>query len=164
MIEHPIDSQLEKIKKIWDQCVKQRSRFAFYDYLGAVYTFYAELKRCKCAKAVARDIHHHLDRHAKFRKYPIRVILDATCNADPKTKSRWTRTLRYAWLKRDYWSDLDKFFRKNGGPAGCAQKYTDRRPTIKRTWAYRGPMWRPIPLDRLRRITSAARAGPISRG
>jgi hypothetical protein len=52
-----------------------------------------------------------------------RLIIDATSTADIKTKSRWTRALRYAWRERSAWTDLEAFLRKNGGPAGCATQF-----------------------------------------
>ena len=57
------------------------------------------------------------------RTHPIRVIIDATSTADIKTKSRWTRALRYAWRERKAWTDLKSFLRENGGPAGCAEQF-----------------------------------------
>ena len=52
----------------------------------------------------------------------IRMIFDATSRADNKTKSRWTRALRYAWHERREWKRLETFFQEHGGPAGCAAR------------------------------------------
>jgi hypothetical protein len=53
----------------------------------------------------------------------IRIIIDATSRADKKTKSRWTRALRYAWHERREWKHLATFFEEFGGPAGCAARF-----------------------------------------
>ena len=47
---------------------------------------------------------------------------------DLKTKSRWTRALRYAWRERKSCRDLRSFLRENGGPAGCAEKFAAINP------------------------------------
>jgi hypothetical protein len=65
------------------------------------------------------------------QKHPIRVIIDATSAADNKTKSRWTRALRYAWRKRKAWEDLKSFLRENSGPAGCAEQFAAVHPKAR---------------------------------
>jgi hypothetical protein len=60
--------------------------------------------------------------------HPIRVIIDATSTADNKTKSRWTRALRYAWRERRAWTELNGFLQENGGPAGCAERFARTHP------------------------------------
>jgi hypothetical protein len=63
--------------------------------------------------------------------HPIRVIIDATSTTDDKTKSRWTRALRYAWRERKTWTDLKMFLRENGGPAGCAARFAAVHPKAR---------------------------------
>jgi hypothetical protein len=53
----------------------------------------------------------------------IRMIIDASSGADNKTKSRWTRALRYAWRERREWKHLTTFLQEHGGPAGCAARF-----------------------------------------
>ena len=65
------------------------------------------------------------------RTHPIRVIIDATSTADIKTKSRWSRALRYAWRERKTWTNLTSFLRENGGPAGCAEQFAAINPRGK---------------------------------
>jgi len=74
---------------------------------------------------------------------PIRIIIDETCDADRKTKSKWTQALRYAWRYRSKWEKLADFFRRRGGIAGCASLFTHVRPSRHRTRRYRGPGCRP---------------------
>jgi hypothetical protein len=61
----------------------------------------------------------------------IRVIIDTTSTADNKTKSRWTRALRYAWRERGHWTDLQTFLKQNGGPAGCAERFAAVHPNAR---------------------------------
>jgi len=105
------------------QCFAARSRFAFYDYLVAVFELYVQLRRTKQAKKAATLIAKLFELQTQKRSHLIRVIIDATSTADNKTKSRWTRALRYAWRGRTTWTDLTAFLHENGGPAGCAKQF-----------------------------------------
>ena len=124
------DRQLRKIiddlRELKRKCFASRSRFAFYDYLAAVFELYVQLRRTKQAKSWARHIGKLFGLRKQNRAHPIRVIIDATSTTDLKTKSRWSRALRYAWHERRKWTDLDAFLRENGGPAGCADQFAAR--------------------------------------
>jgi hypothetical protein len=121
------DRQLRKIiddlRELERKCFASRSRFAFYDYLAAVFELYVQLRRTNQAKPSARRIAKLFSFRSQKRSHCIRVIIDATSTADNKTKSRWTRALRYAWHERRTGKDLRSFLRENGGPAGCADQF-----------------------------------------
>jgi hypothetical protein len=122
---------IDALRRLERKCFASRSRFAFYDYLAAVFELYVQLRRTKQAKKAARLIAKLFQLHNQKRNHPIRVIIDATSTADNKTKSRWTRALRYAWRKRKTWSDLKTFLRENGGPAGCADQFAAVHPKAR---------------------------------
>jgi hypothetical protein len=126
------DRQLRKIiddlKGLERKCFAARSRFAFYDYLAAVFELYVQLRRRNQAKPSARRIAKLFDFRNHKRTHPIRVIIDTTSTTDLKTRSRWSRALRYAWQERSTWSDLTMFLRENGGPAGCADQFAAINP------------------------------------
>jgi hypothetical protein len=132
--EIPLNSDRQLRKTIDDlrglerKCFASRSRFAFYDYLAAVFELYVQLRRAKQAKSLARRIAKLFGFRRQNCTYCIRVIIDATSTADLKTRSRWTRALRYAWRERRTWRDLGSFLRKNGGPAGCAEQFAAINP------------------------------------
>ena len=121
------DRQLRKVItdliKLERKCFASRSRFAFYEYLAAVFELYVQLRRRDEAKLSARRIAKLFGLRNHKRSHPIRVILDATSTTDDKTRSRWSRALRYAWRERKTWTDLGSFLRDNGGPAGCADQF-----------------------------------------
>jgi hypothetical protein len=119
---------IDGLKRLERNCFAARSRFAFYSYLGAVFELYVQLRRTKQAKKASRLIAKLFQLRTQKRSHLIRVIIDATSTADNKTKSRWTRALRYAWRKRRAWCNLTKFLRENGGPAGCAEKFAAIHP------------------------------------
>jgi hypothetical protein len=121
------DEQLRKtiddLRKLERNCFAVRSRFAFYDYLAAVLEIYVQLRPSNRAKPWARRVGKLFGLRKQNRTHPIRVIIDATSTADLKTRSRWSRALRYAWRERKTWKDLRSFLRENGGPAGCADRF-----------------------------------------
>jgi hypothetical protein len=121
------DRQLRKtidgLRGLERKCFASRSRFAFYDYLAAVFELYGQLRRTKQAEKAAGLIAKLFQLRNQKRNHPIRVIIDATSTADNKTKSRWSRALRYAWRERTTWTDLTSFLRETGGPAGRAGQF-----------------------------------------
>ena len=126
------DRQLRKVItdliKLERNCFASRSRFAFYDYLAAVFELYVRLRRTRQAKKSARLIAKLFGLRNQKRAHPIRVLIDATSTADLKTRSPWSRALRYAWRERKTWKDLGAFLRDNGGPAGCAAQFAAINP------------------------------------
>ena len=126
------DRQLRKIiedlRELERKCFASRSRFAFYEYLAAVFELYVRLRRRNQAKPSAQRIAKLLGLRTGKRVHPIRVIIDATSTADIKTRSRWTRALKYAWHERKASKDLRTFLRENGGPAGCADQFAAINP------------------------------------
>jgi hypothetical protein len=132
------DRQLRKtiddLRGLERKCFASRSRFAFYDYLAAVFELYVQLRRRNQARPSAKSIAKLFGLRKPNRTHPIRVIIDATSAADIKTRSRWRRGLRYAWRQRKTWKDFGSFLRENGGPAGCADQFAAVNPKEK----YRG--------------------------
>jgi hypothetical protein len=122
---------IDDMKELERQCFASRSRFAFYGYLAAVFNLYVQLRRTKQAKKAAIRIAKLFELRNQKHTHPIRALIDATSTADNKTKSRWTRALRYAWHKRKAWTDLKRFLRENGGPAGCAEQFAAINPRRK---------------------------------
>jgi hypothetical protein len=93
---------IANLKSLEQKCFGSRQRFAFYEYLAAVFAFYELLRRNNEAKQSARRIAELFGIRKQKRTHSIRVLIDATSSADEKTKSRWSRALRYAWHDR-FW-------------------------------------------------------------
>jgi hypothetical protein len=122
---------IEDLRGLERKCFAARSRFAFYDYLASVFELYVQLRRRNQAKPLARRIAKLFGLRNQKRSHCIRVIIDATSTADLKTRSRWSRALRYAWHERKTSKDPGSFLRENGGPAGCAEQFAAIHPTGK---------------------------------
>ena len=129
-------SVLGGISERWDSVGP--GRFGFYRYLGAVYDYYVALERNHIAQ---RTLKYFTENDpSKFHENDlIRHIIDQTCDADRKTKSRWARALRFAWSRHCDGLQLERFLKKNGGPAGCAVRWTKGNPVRQRSPYYKGP-------------------------
>ena len=106
---------LDDLRELERKCFAARNRFAFYDYLAAVFELYVQLRRRNQAKPSARRIAKLFRLRKQNRTHPIRVIIDATSTADIKSRSRWTWALRYAWRERKIWRTLHRSCGKTVG-------------------------------------------------
>ena len=120
--------RISDLKKLEQQCFASRNRFEFYRYLAAVYRLYAELRRDNASQHGPRRIAKLFNLDGRQHVHPLRHIIDASSQANDKTKSRWTRALQFGWHERQHWSDLRTFLRRNGGPAGCACQFAALHP------------------------------------
>jgi hypothetical protein len=78
-------------------------------------------------KASAR-IGRLFDRPIERNTHLVRTIINASSTGiDVKTASRWTQALRFCWRERGEWSDLQRFMRSQGGIAGCASAFANRK-------------------------------------
>ena len=123
-----LGQQISDLKKLEQRCFASRKRFRFYRYLASVYELYEELRRTNGIENSVRRIAELSDAGTRKHAHPIRVIIDASSQADQRAQSRWVRSLRFAWRERQHWTDLETFLRKNGGPAGCASQFAALHP------------------------------------
>ena len=161
------DRQLRKtiddLRKLERKCFASRSRFAFYDYLAAVFELYVQLRRRNQAKPSARRIAKLFGLRKQNRTHPIRVIIDATSTADIKTRSRWSRALRYAWHERKTWTDFENVPAGKRWACWLRRSVCCNQPKGKVSGLHRLPLrrnWSALsdcPRRRLNRVSSSAR-------
>jgi hypothetical protein len=120
-------ARLSELQSLERKCKRQHKRFAFYDYLDAVFALYSELRAIPDATGELRKVARRCAAPIAPDAHGIRIILDITSTADEKTRSRWTRALRYAWIKREHWTELARFFALRDGVAGCADRFAARQ-------------------------------------
>ena len=151
---------LEDLDNAWVRCADSDSRFAFYEYLELIYRFYADLQKEGQERWAVKQLSERISELPLYEKDLVRMLIDASCDADRKTKSRWARALRYVRSRQVNWRHCARFLKENGGPAGCAKKETQRRPERRRAEHYGGPDFKylsPIQLRRYR-VSIAASA------
>ena len=93
-----LDDKLHFLRKIWKTRRRGEGRFGEMverQYLKEAYTLFNDLESlnmtCVATQELARDLKRksHRDRH------PLRILFDATCNADGNTKQRWVSAAIY---------------------------------------------------------------------
>ena len=118
---------LERLRGIWGDCQASRDRNAIYAYLNAVYGLVAwwtaegrEIDRTRRALRLLR-----LD--VSDREDPFAAIIRCTADpakADKRTRSKWSRVMRYAAGYNSGSGPLDRFIQRKGGINACAARFT----------------------------------------
>jgi hypothetical protein len=121
---------LERLRGIWEDCQASRDRSAIYAYLTAVYGLVAwwtaegrEIDRVRRALRLQRLA-------VSDRENPFAAVI--RCTADPakagkRTRSKWSRVMRYAAACKLDFEPVDQSIRRKGGINACASRFTRRR-------------------------------------
>ena len=120
---------LERVRNAWEDCQASRDRNAIYAYLTAVY----DLVAWWAAEGRETD---------RFRRALRLWCLDASglddpfaaiirCTADPakadkRTRSKWSRAMRYVAAHKPGSEPLDQFVKRKGGINACAARFSRR--------------------------------------
>jgi hypothetical protein len=117
---------LQRVRNAWDDCQASRDRNAIYDYLTAVYGLVAvwtagrEVDRARRALRLQRM-------EVSDREDPFAAIIRCTADpakADKRTRSKWSRLMRYVAVYKPQSEPLDQFVRRKGGINACAARYS----------------------------------------
>jgi hypothetical protein len=118
---------LERVRLTWEECQSSRNRNAIYRYLQAVYGLVAwwsaegrEIDRARRALRLCRL-------KVPDREDPFAAVI--RCTADPekaekRTRSKWSRVMRYAAVYKPDSELLDRFVKHKGGINKCAARYS----------------------------------------
>ena len=118
---------LERVRTGWDDCQASRDRNAIYGYLTAVYGLIAwwtaegrEIDRARRALCLQRlKVSDRVDPFAAV----IRCTADPA-KADKRTRSKWSRLMRYAAAYKPDSEALDRFVKRKGGINACAARFS----------------------------------------
>jgi hypothetical protein len=120
---------LQRVRNAWVDCQASRDRNAIYAYLTAVYSvvtwWMAEGREIDRAHRALRL--HRLDAFA--REDPFAAVIRCTADrehADKRTRSKWSRVMRYAAEYKDISEPLDQFIKRKGGINACAARFSRR--------------------------------------
>lgn len=116
---------LLRVRNAWEECQARRDRDAIYGYLGAVFDLIAwwtvekrALERAhKALRFRGMDPFEHEEAFAAVIR----------CTADPKkvdkrTRSKWSRALRYTLAHKLPSEPLARFIKRKGGINYCAER------------------------------------------
>jgi hypothetical protein len=120
---------LERVRGIWADCRANRDRNAIYGYLNAVYGLVAvwaaeghEVDRARRALRLQRL-------KVSDREDPFAAIIRCTADpakADKRTRSKWSRVMRYATAYKVDSEPLDQFIQRKGGINACEARFSHR--------------------------------------
>jgi hypothetical protein len=118
---------LERVRNAWADCQASRDRNAIYAYLTAVYGLVAwwtaegrEVDRARRALRLQRL-------GVSDREDPFAAVIRCTADparADKRTRSKWSRVMRYAAAYKPESEALDRFIRRKGGINACAGRFS----------------------------------------
>jgi hypothetical protein len=116
---------LLRVRNAWEECQASRERNAIYGYLTAVFDLVAwwaaenrALERAHWALRLRRIC--PFDGEEPFAAI-IRCTADPT-KVDKRTRSKWSRMLRYALAYKSHSEPLDAFIKRKGGINECASR------------------------------------------
>ena len=118
---------LTRVRLAWEECQAHRERDAIYSYLTAVFGLVAWWAAENCALARARKALQLQNIWPSDHDEPFAAII--RCTADPgkvdkRTRSKWSRVLRYAAEYKTNAQPLATFVLRNGGINKCAARFT----------------------------------------
>jgi hypothetical protein len=115
------------LRDAWADCQADRSRDPIYGYLTAVYALVAwwtaegqEIDRARLALRLQRL-------EVSEREDPFAAVIRCTSDpakADNRTRSKWSRLMRYAVAYKPDSEPLEQFVRRKGGINACAARFT----------------------------------------
>jgi hypothetical protein len=122
-----IKQDLLRVRNAWEECQASRKRDAIYTYLTAVF----DLVAWWTAEGHARERAHKALRLRRICPFdgeePFAAIIRCTADStkvDKRTRSKWSRVLRYA-LRCNFNSEpLDQLVKRKGGINSCASRFT----------------------------------------
>ena len=120
---------LQRIRTLWDQSQANRQRDAIYGYLSAVYALVTWWAADGRETDRSRRALRLLQLEASDREDPFAAIIRCTADpakADKRTRSKWSRVMRYAAVYKANSEPLDEFIRRKGGINVCAGQFSRR--------------------------------------
>jgi hypothetical protein len=102
-------------------------------YLEMVFAVVRRWQRLECSKKNCRAILRLKGGAQRLRIEPFSVLIMCTADpkvADAKTRSKWSRALRFARISKPGDQPLTAFIKSNGGINECARRfarYNERR-------------------------------------
>jgi hypothetical protein len=125
-----IRQDLVRVRVAWEGAQSSRDRDAIYGYLTAVFALVtwwaAEGQNVVRARRALR-----LQRlEVPDREDPFAAVIRCTADpakADKRTRSKWSRVMRYAAVYKPNSESLDQFAQRKGGINACAALFTRRR-------------------------------------
>ena len=124
-----IDVELGEVRKAFRIYRSTNSRDAVYIYLSRVFAVVSRWQRLDCAVKNARAALRLQTDAPQMKPEPFAIVIFCTSDpeaVDAKTRSKWSRVLRYARNAKPGDQRLTDFIKSNGGLNECA--------SVRRGW------------------------------
>jgi hypothetical protein len=118
---------LLRARLAWEECQASRERDAIYGYLGAVFDLVMWWKAEDRAISRARWALQLQRLDLPTTDEPFAAVILATADrekVDKRTRSKWSRVLRYALKCKSHSEPLERFIKRKGGINECAERFT----------------------------------------
>jgi hypothetical protein len=121
-----LSATLSRLDGEWETYQTSRDRDGIYRYLSALFDIVAVWEVEGSGRKNAGRTLWLRGRRRILRRAPepFAALIMITSNADYKTRSKWTRVLRYALVRKDTSEAFKKFVKRKGGINACASMYT----------------------------------------
>jgi hypothetical protein len=119
--EAKIKQELEAVKATAQEAFDSHRRFWSYTLLEGAYGVYFRWKAVCHSKKNGKKAARLFGVNVNSAAHPLEVIIKIVTPSGVDTR-RWVDALLFAYSKRVAPKDLVKFFKANGGPAGCAHR------------------------------------------
>jgi hypothetical protein len=124
-----VQRQIDKVDKRFRKFQSQRSRDLVFIYLGAVFKLASFWIRRGRSKKFIRACLQVSKPSLKLKPEVFAIAIFATSDGeelDAKTRSKWSRALRYVQIEKPKSETVRAFMKRHGGINGCAAEFTDR--------------------------------------
>jgi hypothetical protein len=94
-----IETELAEIRRAWRAYQSTNSRIAVYIYLSSVFAVIMRWRRLNCAVKYSKAALRLRPNPPQMKPEPFGIVIFCTTNpnvVDAKTRSKWSRVLRYA--------------------------------------------------------------------
>jgi hypothetical protein len=118
---------LTRVQIAWDECQSSRDRNAIYGYLTAVFDLVMWWAAEDRATSRARWTQRLQGVDLPTTDEPFAAVILCTADrqkVDKRTRSKWSRVLRYAAEYKTNAEPLAAFVRRKGGINKCAERFT----------------------------------------
>jgi hypothetical protein len=90
-----LSREFARLKRLYTECSREnrpgKRRFAFYEYLYEVYALHSSWRAAIGTSSFRAQIADLASRPMKPDQHLLKLIIDASCTADHKTRSRWAK-------------------------------------------------------------------------
>jgi hypothetical protein len=121
-----IEQELAEVRRAWQKYQTTRCRAAVYIYLEEVYALVTKWGRQNCALKNSRAALRLQANTPTMKREPFGIVIFCTCDpsiVDAKTRSKWSRALRYARKAKPTGQPLTDFIKGAGGLNECARRF-----------------------------------------